>query len=172
MTMQDATSPYSLRTNPVFWLMWLLPGAAVVAGFATLAIALRGADHRLPPAYHWEGDGLDRDVARAQNAAGLGISLALEVRDGECIATVRNLPAATETLELAVANGVNAALDRFVTLRRTAPTELRAECEPLPRGRWWIDVSDPGGEWSLRARAEGTLARVELGASEPRAARQ
>jgi hypothetical protein len=168
--MQDATSPYSLRTNPVFWLMWLLPGAAVVAGFATLAIALRGADHKLPATYHWEGEGLDRDVARAQNAAGLGISLTLEVRDGECVATVRNLPPATETLELELANGANAALDRLVTLRRTGPAELRADCEPLPRGRWWIDASDPGGEWSLRTRSEGTLSRVELGAGPPAAA--
>jgi hypothetical protein len=169
MTMQDKTSPYSPRANPVFWLMWLLPGAAVVAGFATLAIALRGADHRLPPTYHWEGDGLDRDHARAQNAADLGISLSLEVRDGECVATARNLPAATETLELELANGANAALDRLVTLRRTSPTELRAACEPLPRGGWWVDVSDPGGEWSLRSRSKGTLARVELGAGRPRA---
>jgi uncharacterized protein len=164
--MQDATSPYSPRTNPVFWLIWLLPGAAVVAGLATLAIALRGADHRLPPTYHWEGGGLDDDVARAQNAAGLGISLTLEVRDGECVATVRNLPAATSTIELELANGANAALDRHVTLQRTRPTELRAECEPLPRGRWWIDASDAGGEWSLRTRSEGTLSRVELGAAQ------
>jgi uncharacterized protein len=168
--MQETTSPYSPRTNPVFWLMWLLPGTAVIAGFATLAIALRGADHRLPPTYNWEGEGLDRDVARAQNAAGLGISLSLEVRDGECVATVRNLPAATNTLALELANGADAALDRFVTLRRTGLTELRAKCEPLPRGRWWIDVSDPGGEWSLRARSEGTLSRFELGAGQFRAA--
>ena len=168
--MQDATSPYSPRTNPVFWLMWLLPGAAVVAGFATLAIAMRGADHRLPPTYHWEGDGLDRDVARAQNAAGLGISLVLEVRDGVCVATVRNLPAATEAIELELTNGANAALDRVVTLRRTGPDELRAECEPVPRGRWWIDASDSSGEWSLRTRTEGTLSRVELGAGPLRAA--
>jgi hypothetical protein len=170
MTMQHATSPYSLRTNPVFWLMWLLPGAAVVAGFATLAIALRGADHKMPATYHWEGEGLDRDFARAQNAASLRISLSLEVRDGECVATVRNLPGATETLELSIANGANAALDRFVTLQRVGPAELRAACEPLPRGRWWIDVSDPAGEWSLRTRSEGTLSRVELGAARPRKA--
>jgi hypothetical protein len=168
--MQDATSPYSLRTNPVFWLMWLLPGAAVVAGFATLAIAMRGADHKLPTTYHWEGEGLDRDFARAQNAANLGISLSLEVRDGECVATARNLPAATETLDLEIANGADAALDRFVTLRRVGPAELRADCSPLPRGRWWIDVSDSAGGWSLRARSEGTLARVELGARQARAA--
>lgn len=168
--MQDATSPYSLKTNPVFWLMWLLPGAAVVAGFATLAIALRGADQVLPPTYHWEGDGLDRDFARARNAATRDIALSLELRDGECIAVVRNLPADSETLALELANGSNAALDRFVTLRRVAPGELRAKCEPLPPGRWWINVNDDAGDWSLRARAEGTLAHVSMRAREPGAA--
>lgn len=168
--MQDASSPYSLRTNPVFWLMWLLPGTAVVAGFATLAIALRGADHVLPSTYHWEGDGLDRDFERARHAASRDIALSLALRDGECIAVVRNLPAGSETLELELANGSNAALDRFVTLRRVAPGELRAPCEPLPQGRWWINVNDDAGDWSLRARAEGTLGRVEMRAREPGAA--
>lgn len=168
--MQDATSPDSLKTNPVFWLMWLLPGAAVVAGFATLAIALRGADHTLPPTYHWEGGGLDRDFERAHNAAVRDIELSLELRAGECIAVVRNLPADSDTLELELANGSNAALDRFVTLRRVGPGELRAVCQPLPQGRWWINVNDVAGDWSLRARSEGTLAHVTLRAREPGAA--
>jgi hypothetical protein len=150
--------------------MWLLPGAAVVAGFATLAIALRGADSKLPSTYHWEGDALDRDIALTQSAARLGISVSLEVRDGNCVAIVRNLPAATETLELELANGADAALDRFVTLKRVSSEELRAECAPLPRGRWWIDVSDAAGDWRLRARSEGSLARVELGARQAGAA--
>ena len=37
-----------LRDNPVFWLIWLLLGAAVIGGLATLAIALRHADRQLP----------------------------------------------------------------------------------------------------------------------------
>lgn len=163
--MQDATSPYSLKTNPVFWLMWLLPAAAVVAGLATLAIALRGADRTLPPTYHWEGDGLDRDFARARNAATRDIAMSLELRDGECIAVVRNLPAGSETLELELANGADAMLDRFIVLRRVGPGELRAACEPLPQGRWWINVNDGAGDWSLRTRSEGNLAHVTLRAS-------
>jgi hypothetical protein len=163
--MSNETSPYSLKTNPVFWLMWLLPAAAVVAGFATLAIALQGADRALPATYHWEGDGLDRDFARARNAATRDIALSLELRNGECIAVVCNLPAETQTLALELASGSDAMLDRFVVLRRVGPNELRAKCEPLPRGRWWINVNDDAGDWSLRARSEGTLAHVTMGAA-------
>lgn len=160
--MQDVPSQYSLRSNPVFWLMWLLPAAAVAAGFATLAIALRGADRALPPTYHWEGEGLDRDFARTNKAAALGISVALELREGVCIAVVRNPPTTTRTLELELVNGTNAALDRYLTLRRSDDSEFRADCAPLPRGRWWVRVVDTGNDWTLRGRTEGGAARVEL----------
>ena len=47
-----STTDSPLRANPVFWLIWALLGAAVLGGFATLAIALRSADRQLPATYH------------------------------------------------------------------------------------------------------------------------
>ena len=44
--------------------MLALPGAAVVAGLATLAIALRYGDPPLPADYHWEGKHLDATSQR------------------------------------------------------------------------------------------------------------
>ena len=65
----NATALHPLRANPVFWLIWLLLGACVVASFITLAIALRSADRALPASFHWEGTQLDADFARARVAA-------------------------------------------------------------------------------------------------------
>src|SRR4051794_36158385 len=115
-----ATVDSPLRRNPVFWIVWLLPAATVVAGLSTLGIALRHADRPLPEAYHWEGAHLDDDFAQQRNAALHGIEVALTVNgtDGVCAASVRAAPDDVATLTLLFANGADAGLDRVVLLKR------------------------------------------------------
>lgn len=156
-----------MKPNPVFWLMWLLPGAAVCASFATLAIALDGADIKLPASYHWEGPALDADFERAKRAVALDIQATLEVDAGarECVLTVSG--PASDSLQLLLTHSNDAGLDRQVLLRRTAGGEFRAACASLPPARWRIALDDKAGGWSVRARAEGSLERVELEARDP-----
>jgi uncharacterized protein len=163
--MNDTTTPRKL--NAVFWLIWMLPGSAVLASFATLAIALHGADRALPATYHWEGERLDADFARARRGASLGVAVTLEVARGECVATVRNAPGGAATLELELANAATAALDRALVLQRDAAGSYRGECADLPAGRWWISLREPTADWSVRARVEGPLTSVELRARDP-----
>ncbi len=157
----------SMKFNPVFWIMWLLPGATVVAGLSTLAIALDGADRPLPATYHWEGERLDADFARARHAAERGIAVSFSVRRGECVAAVRNAPADSDVLDLELANGAETALDRRLELRRTLAGDFRATCAALPSGSWWISLRDPGSDWSVRGRIAGELVDIELHARDP-----
>ena len=150
------------KRNPVFWLMWLLPGGAVLASFATLAIALQSGDRALPDAYHWEGAALDRDFARARRAAELGIELWLEARAGTCTAILRGAPGDPSALNLLLTNGGDASLDRAVRLRRAEPGIYRAPCAALPAGHWRLALDDDTRAWSLRGAAPGDLAAVML----------
>jgi hypothetical protein len=155
----------SLRDNPVFWLMWALPGAAVLGGFATLAIAMHGADRALPEAYHWEGDRLDADFARQRAAARLGVRVTFAAAEGRCVAHVANAdPAALDVL---LTHGVDASLDRVLKLPRVAPGEYAADCAPPPPGRWRISVDEPSGAWSVRDAVDGELARIALRTRDP-----
>jgi len=158
-------SPY--RSNPVFWIMLLLPAAAVVAGLATLAIALRSADRPLPADYHWEGEHLDRDFALARNAAAHGIEVSVEVNDaaGECRATVRAAPDDAPTLTLLFANGADAGLDRVVLLRRVAAGEYRGPCQAIPAGHWRVALE--AGQWSIRTQVVGSIESITLRARSP-----
>lgn len=158
-----------MKANPVFWLMWLLPGAAVCASFATLAIAMHGADTKLPASYHWEGENLDRDFQRAQHAAELGLAgtLELDAAARECVLRLRS-GEASPTLRLLLTHSQNVDLDRMVMLKRSATGEFRAPCEALPEGRWRIALDDDSAGWSIRARIDGALARVDLRARDPR----
>jgi hypothetical protein len=166
MTM--TTLPADRRlTNPVYWLMWLLPGSAVLAGLTTLFIALRSGDRPLPEAYHWEGTRLDEDFARARRAAALGIAVQLDTEGGRCRAVVSNVPAETVALNLLLTNGGDAGLDRQVRLMRVGPNEFHASCAAFAAGNWRVAVSDDAGSWSVRGLIARGPVRLELRARNP-----
>jgi len=154
-----------MKANPVFWLMWALPGAAVLGGFATLAIAMHGADRALPDAYHWEGERLEADYVRQRAAVTLGVRVTLEVADGHCRAHLVNADPAT--VDVLLTHGSDAGLDRVVKLPRTAAGEYAADCAAPPAGRWRISVDDPSGAWSVRDAIDGDLGHVELRPRDP-----
>jgi hypothetical protein len=165
--MSTATAGNDNRFNPVFWLMWLLPALAVVAGFATLAIAVRGADRALPKEYHWEGERLDADFGRARSAAALGVEIRLGIEAGQCRAQVSNLPGDPATLNLLLTHGVDAGLDRRVRLARVAENDYRAACAPLDTGKWRVALDDDSAQWAVRGAIEGPLAGLVLRARSP-----
>jgi hypothetical protein len=164
MTMSEK----SFSKNPVFWLMFLLPGAAVAASFATLAIALSSADRALPPGYHWEGERLDQDFERARRAATLGVRGTLALQAGECVLTMAGVD--SPTLRLLLTHSNDAGLDRQVLLKRGAANEYRAACAALPDGRWRLALEDDAAGWSLRQRITGSLTQIDLVARNPEGA--
>jgi len=153
--------------NPVFWLMWLLPGSAVVAGLTTLGIAIRVGDRALPVDFHWEGARLDADFARARRAAQLGIAMTLEVRGGECRARFSPAADSPRALNLLLTHGSDASLDRRVRLARIAPGDFRADCAPVGNGQWRVNVDDDAATFSLRGLASGPITHLELNARNP-----
>jgi hypothetical protein len=157
----------SLRSNPVFWLMWLLPGSAVLASFATLGVALKGADRPLPKDYHWEGERLDHDFARARAAAALGVEVRLELQGGQCRALISPLDTEPAALDLLLTHGVDAGLDRRTRLTRIAAGEYRSACAPLAPGKWRIALEDDAAQWALRGNVDGRADHVLLRARSP-----
>lgn len=167
MNMNTDSAIPSPRHNPVFWIMWLLPAATVVAGFATLAIALDGADRPLPADYHWEGDRLDADFARARNAAALGLASTFEVHGGSCRVVLNGSANDPASLNLLLTHGSDAGLDRRLRLTRTGDGDYRAACAPLDAGKWRVLLDDDSSRWSLRGITDGRFERLELRARPP-----
>jgi hypothetical protein len=147
--------------------MLLLPASSVVAGLATLFIALRSADPPLPAGYHWEGARLERDFELARNAAANGVEVDIAFTSGECVATVRSAPGDAPALTLLFANGTDAGLDRVVMLKRVAPGEYRGACAPLAAGRWRVSLEDAASTWSIRTQVAGGVERIALRARKP-----
>lgn len=159
----------SWRSNPVFWLMWLLPGSAVVAGLSTLAIALRHGDRTLPEAYHWEGEHLERDFALARNAAAHGIVVEFEsnAAHAECVATVHSAPNDPASLTLRLTNGTDVGLDRVISLARVGAGLYAGHCDPIPGGHWRVSLEDSAGQWSIRTQLTSGLTHLTLRARSP-----
>lgn len=156
-----------LERNPVFWLMWMIPGAAVLAGLSMVAIAMQGADRALPDIYHWEGERLDSDFERARSAARHGVSARLELDGGVCTVTLARAPEEPNALHLRLTNGNDAALDRVLTLSRVAAGVYRSPCVALERGRWRVALNDDENSWALRASVDGEFQRLDIEARSP-----
>lgn len=163
------------QRNPVFWLMWILPGSAVLGGFATLALAMQDADRALPDLYHWEGERLDADFARAREAARLGLRAELHFAAGQCELTLNDAKA--PALQLALTSGSEVARDQRVSLRRGADGLYRGACQPLTPGSWRVALQDEAGTWAIRAQLgaqpgprAGSFEQVELRARAPEGA--
>ena len=156
-----------LKRNPVFWLMWMLLGAAVLASLSMVAIAMQGADRALPDIYHWEGERLDSDFERARNAARLGVNASLELAGGVCTVRLAGGHEEANALQLRLTSGSEVKRDRAVRLSRVAEDVYRAPCQSLQRGRWRVALSDDAKTWAVRADADGEFTRLDLAARNP-----
>ena len=170
---EDFSRVGAWHRNPVFVLIWVLPAAAVVAGIATLVIAIKDADRPLPANYHWEGARLDEDFARARQAARLGIAATFDLagKTGQCTVMLAPASVNAEVLELRLTHGSDAGLDRMMRLTRTErgdqATTYRSPCTATPRGRWRLALSDAAGSWALRGAADGPITSLVLRAQTP-----
>jgi len=158
-----------VRKNPVFWLMWLLPGAAVVASFVTLAIALQDADRALPALYHWEGERLDADFERARNAARHNMRATLAFAGGKEPCTAMVIPAlgGPPSITINFTSTSDSSLDRTLTMQREQAGMYRVACEALPRGRWFVTLQDAAGAWALRGSLNDKAQVAVLQARDP-----
>jgi hypothetical protein len=171
MTMTSDTLSRNFRAwhrNPVFVLIWALPAAAVIAGVATLLIALEDADRALPASYHWEGARLDEDFERARRAAQLGLAASFDLSAGAGQCSVTLAPSVdADVLELRLTHGSDAGLDRMLRLTREDDGSYRSACAATPLGRWRVALADVAGSWALRGAADGPLTSFELRARAP-----
>jgi len=165
--MSTAPVDNPLRANPVLWFVWALLGGTVIAGLATLGIALRSADHPLPESFHSEGPHLDRDFTLARNAAAHGTVVSFTSAAGECRAQVSSAPNDAPALNLLFAHGSDAGLDRVLYLQRVAPGDYRGACAPIPSGRWRVALEDSAGAWGIREELDGDVGQLTLRARNP-----
>ena len=132
--------------EPWPWLVMAPPAAAVLAGIATIWIALASADGLVAEDYYRQGLGINNVIAREERARKLGITASLQVAEGRI--RVRLEGASPEALFVHLAHRTRAGYDQRLRLARVDDA-YEAELASLPAGGWRASIEDPKGDWRI-----------------------
>lgn len=137
------------------WFLIALPASAVLAGIATLIIAIETRDGLVVDDYYKAGLAINLTKERERRARELdlkavvrlepeGRHIALEL-DGQGIGQLT-------AVDLLLAHPTRADHDQQVHLVRTAPGRFEADIEPLIPAYWHLELTTPDQQWRLAGR--------------------
>jgi hypothetical protein len=133
--------------EPWPWILIAPPAAAVLAGAATVWIAVASADGLVADDYYKRGLAINQVLALEENARRLGVRARAEVREGQLRVSLAG--AAPEAVFAQLAHATRAGFDQRLRLARAAPGVYQAELPPLAAGRWRVVLEDPRREWRV-----------------------
>jgi hypothetical protein len=149
--MQTDTLPWYREPWP--WLLMAGPAAVVVAGFATLWIAVTSSDGLVTDDYYKQGLAINQTLQREANATQHGFRAGAQFSDDGRRISLRldaapgtTLPA---TLRMQIVHPTRAGRDGLVMLRQTAPGSYEGVGPVLTQGRWMLVLQDQQSTWRL-----------------------
>lgn len=145
---QSVTRPWYREPWP--WIVMAPPAAAVLAGIATIWIAVASADGLVAEDYYRQGLALNKVIAREERARRLGITASMQVSAGRI--RVRLEGAQPEALFVHLAHRTRAGFDQRLRLARVDGRYV-AEMAPLAPGGWRAFIEDPQGRWRIAKEA-------------------
>ena len=142
------TTPWYKEPWP--WIVMAPPAAAVLAGIATIWIAVASADGLVAEDYYKQGLALNKVIAREARAQALGITAGMQIEGTHL--RVRLEGARPEALFVLLAHRTRAGYDQRL---RLAPSgeDYVGELAPLAPGGWRAYIEDPKGEWRIAKEA-------------------
>lgn len=145
------TRPWYRQAWP--WFLISLPATAIVAGIATLVLAVRSYDGLVADDYYKQGLSINKRLAGEQLAASLGLEGRLQVagRRVELRLQGREGVALPTTLHLSVISPVRAGGDSLLKLERQGDVYVAA-WPPVADGHWNLLLEDPSSGWRVRGQ--------------------
>lgn len=149
------TKPWYRQFWP--WFVIALPSTAVVFSFATLFIAVRGADSLVRDDYYDAGLAINRDFDREREAARLGLEARLALDEtGDLVVHLEGQGAGDfAELSLQLDRPNDATRDLRIDLDATSPGRFVARgALPALDGRWDASLSPADATWRLVSRVD------------------
>jgi hypothetical protein len=151
--------------EPWPWILMGGPAVVVVAGFATLWIAVSTSDGLVAEDYYRQGLAINRVLAREDAAARLGIVARVEPGTGRLVVRLEGRIAPPPALTAWLAHATRAGHDMRLRLVREAGGDYAAAMPPsLPAGHWHVSIEDPGRDWRVTGVWPGTAQPFTLSA--------
>ena len=152
------------------WFIISLPLSAVLAGIATLVLAMQSPNSMVVDDYYKAGLAINETLARERAAAELGLSGLLRHHgEGRGLELMLIRPGAAdlpESLELQLVHPTLAERDQSLRLELAAPGRYVSALPELPPGDWHLILSPPDASWRLTGRLvlpQGGQARLAPG---------
>jgi hypothetical protein len=168
-----STLPDLLQAKPWYrnrwpWLLMLGPALVVLAGVATIVLAVRSDDGLVADDYYKQGLAINQEIARAERARELGLSALVDL-DADGSTRVDLNSAASEadarpaSIRVVIAHPTRAGSDVVATLVRTPGGFYAGRLATPPQGRARIIVESDA--WRLpAAEVSAPLRGVRLSA--------
>lgn len=143
-------APKPWYREPWPWFLMSLPATAVIAGVATVWIAVRSADGLVVGDYYKAGLAINQTLARDDVARALGLHATVAAEDGTLTVTLAGrLEAYPDTLSLTLAHPTRQGEDQALMLTHAGDGRYRAAMPALPDGKWQLQLADASARWRL-----------------------
>ena len=163
MTAATAIESRPWYREPLVWLAGAIPALTVVAGLSTVVIANHGADDVVRDDFRKEGIAINRDPARDDAAARLGVGARVSDADGALSVRLEAGDAeAPRALVAILSHATRAEYDRMLTLTRGTDGTYSAALPELHRGHWYVELSPPNRAWRLTGEFVDRAPALEL----------
>ena len=150
--------------EPWPWLLMAGPVAAVVAGFATLYLAVASEDGLVVDDYYRRGLAINSTLAREERARTLGLSATLELSPQRDRVQVRlaGVTGRPLRLRLRLVHPTRVRQDQSVTLVYLTVESYAAALKPVEPGTWHVVLEDEAAGWRLAGTLPARRDRLEL----------
>ncbi len=136
------------------WFLIALPAIAVIAGIATLVIAIRSWDGLVVDDYYKEGNAIVQTIERTTHARELGLSALVQVRSERLRVqlTARDRADLPSGLIVTISHPTRTGLDQVLTLSGKDGV-YEGDMKTLAAGRWLFQLEDESRVWRMNGAA-------------------
>ena len=169
----NSSRPSPWYREPLVWLVFAIPAAAVVAGAVMLVLANVTWDGLVADDYYRRGMQINRSLARDAEAERLGLRASVTFpAPGLVEARLAGAAGAGTALgggrlHLRFARAARAGADVTVTLTRSAGGVWRGVLPEMAPGKWYAELGDERWRLTAPARMPAATGEIVLRASQP-----
>ena len=164
MKTTDAVVPNPWYREPWPWLLMAGPAIVVVAGFFTLALAIRSADGLVADDYYKQGKAINMTLTRDARARELGYRAQLTLNaNGQVALRFEDALPTAGALKLTLHHPTRAGFDREILLARAVDNSYTAAMPPIDASRWSMTLEDEARTWRLTGDWNAGEKSVQLG---------
>ncbi|MGD2139617.1 MAG: FixH family protein [Burkholderiales bacterium] len=146
-TLEKPGTPWYREPWP--WILIGLPLSAVIAGIATLIIAIQHEDGLVAEDYYKQGLAINRVLARESRASELGLTANLMFAADQVRIRLQGSGQFPDRLRARFVHPTRAGEDREITMDATAPGWYEGTLPPLAEGHWRVQIEDAQSTWRM-----------------------